>query len=314
MTQLRNHSHRQPAFYEWWYIHCACPDGTRLNIVIHETDIFGLISEPYISLSLYRPGQPAHYLKRPLACGSIGRQGEYLHVADGLVNETVEQLCLNIPFPEQGHFQGQITKLTQPLAIADGILYQDNTHNLSSYWLVPVPHATFNATLTLDGTVYPLSGMAYHDHQWGNVPLQAFVSDWVWAHLSNEQTSLVFFHLLTQEGGWISRVGLTERNGRYTSTDLQTDYATQLMATNQPDQFDSSPTIQLFNNLISITFPVSPPQLMRQRVGEQHSGFSSSYLRWATTASYQAGQQKETLYGITEYIRIRPERYGQLSP
>lgn len=314
MTHLHNHSHRQTAFYEWWYLHCACADGTSLNLVIHETDIFGLTSEPYISLSLFRPGQAARYLKRPLTCGSIGRQGEYLHVAGGLVHETAEHLCLDIPFPDQGHFQGQINKLAAPLAIADGILYQDSHHDHSSYWLVPVPHATFTAVLTLDNSVIPLSGVAYHDHQWGNVPLQAFVSDWVWAHLSNEQMSLVFFHLLTQAGEWISRVGLVEKNGRYTSTHLQTDYASQLMATSQPHQIDSSPTVQLFNNLVSVTFPISPQQLMRQRVGEQHPGFSSSYIRWTTTASYQAGQQPEALYGITEYIRIRPERYGQLPP
>ncbi|MCA9998881.1 MAG: hypothetical protein KDE56_24125, partial [Anaerolineales bacterium] len=270
--------------------------------------------EPYLSLSLYRPGQPVRYLKRPLACGSISRQGEYLRVAGGLVSETADHLCLNIPFANEGHLQGQINKLSAPLAIADGILYQDRANNLSSYWLVPVPHATFQATLTLDGSVTPLSGVAYHDHQWGNVPLQAFVSDWVWGHLSNAQRSLVFFHLLTQTGAWVSRVGLVEKNGRYTATSLQTDYAHQLMDYSQPDQFDNRPTVQLFNQLISVTFPVSPSQLMRQRVGEQHPGFSSSYLRWATTAHYQAGQQSETLYGITEYIRIRPERYEQLPP
>ncbi|KKS77878.1 MAG: hypothetical protein UV74_C0002G0006 [Candidatus Woesebacteria bacterium GW2011_GWB1_43_14] len=57
MHNLVNGSHFSEAtgYFEWWYFHFASASGFVANIVLHETDIFGLRKSPYVSMSHQLP-------------------------------------------------------------------------------------------------------------------------------------------------------------------------------------------------------------------------------------------------------------------
>jgi hypothetical protein len=176
-----------------------------------------------------------------------------------------------------------------------------------------VPHATFTGILKLDGTVRRLSGTAYQDHQWGTTLIQEFVADWVWGHFSNDQVAVVFFHILTQNGQLIERVAMMNDEGRFVGTAVETNYLDTLFQANHPEEFDSNAGVSFLNQCFRLEFDVSPNNLMRSRINEEHNLSTTSYLRWSAEAKLLAACGVQPLHGISEYIRIRPAMYGSRS-
>lgn len=299
---IGNCSHRPAPYVEWFYFHFACTDGMALNMVLHETGIFGLKTQPYLSLSIHWPQQTL-YRKRAIPSGAIAANTPYLHVGQQLFSEDEQRIIFDIPFDENTHFRGEIYKLAPPLVIEGGKLYHRTNDSRCSYWVVGVPHATFEAVLTLNGQKHVLTGFAYQDHQWGDILFQEWVSDWVWGHFSNAETAVLFFQILTQEGERIERVARQTAEGWITNTCLETNYVAQLQAHAQPEHYAATVTVPIFQE--QIAFDVYPANLMRHRLNEPVEQHCASYLRWAATAHLLACGPS-SLYGITEYIRLRP--------
>jgi hypothetical protein len=312
VVTISNTSHRPLPYFEWFYFHFVTDDGAALNLILHETNIFGLKLKPYISLSVSLPGQEPCYLRRDLDGVVIAREPTFLRVGEGLISESDRAVCFDVPFPGRGYFRGEITKLAPPLMIKDGILYEDPRTGGSSHWIVQIPHSTFTGILQLDGLTRRLRGTAYQDHQWGTILIQEFVSNWVWGHFSNEQVAVVFFQILAQNGQLIERVAMVNDEGRYTGTAVETSYLDTLFQTDRPAKFDDSVGVNFLNQCMQLDFGVSPTGLMRSRIGEEQGHHSASYLRWSATGTIQGGCGSQPLHGISEYIRIRPAMYGSL--
>ena len=291
-------------------MHFVTADGVALNMVLHETDIFGLRQKPYLSMSVLFPGQEPQYLRCDLEPGAIGRKGPYLRVGEGMITEGAWAMCFDIPFPGRGYFRGEINKLAPPLVIQDGILYEEPETDRASHWVIQVPHATFTGILELDGVTHRLRGTAYQDHQWGTVLIQDFVSDWVWGHFSNDQVAVVFFLILTQRGRLVERVALLNGEGRYMGTAMKSGYLSTLFQANRLEEFDANVDVSFLSNFLQLEFEVSPTNLMRSRINEELNQNMASYVRWSAAASLQAGCGSRPLHGISEYIRIRPIIYG----
>jgi len=311
MNSIHNASHRQSDYFEWWYIHIATPDGMTLNVVIHETDIFGLSATPYLSMTVMLPNQPPLYLKRPLTGIAIGRSGAGLQVGT-LVQETVAALWLDIPFPEQSHLRARLLKRKRPFAPNDGILYADK-HGRRSHWLVNIPWADVTGVLMINGREYPLAGWGYQDHQWGALPIQEFASAWVWGQMSDGETAVVFFQLLTQWGEWIERVGVWVEgegveNGRWAGARLETDYLQLMMAQERPEAVGASMRVGIPALHSQLTFALNPAQLMRNRSGERVGNNEASYARWGVQGAYVDGRGERWLFGIAEMLHITPAR------
>ncbi len=319
MRDTINGSHRPLPYFEWWYFHFVTDNGIALNMVLHETDIFGLQQKPYISLSVCFPNKDPQYFRHDLSYPIIERGNPYLGAIDGIFRENAETICFNISFPGRCHFRGEIAKLSPPLILSEGILYQETGTGRSSHWLVQVPHASFRGILELDGVVHRLQGMAYQDHQWGDILIQEFVSDWVWGHFSDEEMAMVFFHILTQKGRLIERVALLTTEGRYEGTALTTTHLDTLFQARHPELYAGQASVSFFHKQCQVTFDISPACIMRKRLGEVHDGKLAGYLRWSAQASLYLGSGSDAgcagspLHGISEYIRIRPAMYGKLS-
>ena len=301
-----NSSHRPEPYFEWFYFHFVTDDGAAINLVLHETDIFGLKLEPYLSLSFLEPGQKPRYLRPGLYDGAIARERPYLEVGEGLITESLSNICLDIDFPTQGMFRAEISKLAPPLVIEDGILYEEPRTGRLSHWIVQVPHATFTGILQLDGVARRLRGVAYQDHQWGTVLIQEFVSDWVWGHFSNDQVVVVFFQILTQTGKQIERVAMLNDEGRFTGTTVKTDHLGTLYQADRLEALWTKASVSFLNQCFQLELHISPENLMRSHLDEEHGDNMASYLRWMAEGDLLAGNIHEPLYGVIEYLRLRP--------
>lgn len=312
MNDWHNASHRPLPYFEWHYFHFVTKEGVTINMVLHETDILGQKSAPYLSMSILLPGKSPFYLRRNLPMNTIARDQEYLLVIDPIIIEDRDGITFEIHFPGRGHFQGKITKLAPPLAFQDSILYRDIVTGQGSHWVVQVPHGAFTGLLQLGSNVYHLRGMAYQDHQWGSTLLQESIADWVWGHFSNEHMAILFFQILTRHGQKIERVALQMAEGRFMGTVLETNFLPMLFTQSKPDILAESIALSFFGESLHLDFDLSPNKLMRKRLSENHGQREISYLRWAGRGVYQGPCDRGPLYGISEYIRVRPVAYAEL--
>ena len=71
-------------------------------------------------------------------------------------------------------------------------------------WLAAVPDGDINVKLYIDGKETQLKGDGYHDHNWGNTPLQRLFDGWVWFRGKTENHTLIASELYTSDerGGY----------------------------------------------------------------------------------------------------------------
>ena len=71
-------------------------------------------------------------------------------------------------------------------------------------WLAAVPDGDINLKLYIDGKETQLKGDGYHDHNWGNTPLQRLFDGWVWFRGKTENHTVIASELYTSDerGGY----------------------------------------------------------------------------------------------------------------
>ena len=304
MNDLHNGSHRLPGYFEWWYFHFVTAEGAALNLVLHETDIFGLLQEPYISMTVHLPGQAPQYYRQSLASKDIGHGGHYLRVGERMITEDDKRLCLDMPFAGDIRFTAEVTKLAPPLVLNEGLLHEERGTGRKSYWVVPVPHATFTGILQLNGERHRLEGMAYQDHQWGTLCLQEFVSDWVWGHFSNDEAAMFFFQIMTQSGRRVERFAFLEHGRQTFGGLLEEDLVAQIADTT--DAKAGQRKLCFDQGGLCFDASLGPAGLMRYRQETIQKDQLATYHRWSASARLSGKTEFTALQGIAEHLQIRP--------
>jgi len=309
MERIINGSHRNrnEGYYEWWYFHLLTDDGITANIVLHETDIFGHSKNPYISMSVCLPDNSHQYHRMKIANGSIAKNTLYLQIDDGSIVETEKSTDLSLSFPSGVILKGSILKLFQPLSIENGVLYEDKGKGKSSFWVIQIPYGILKGALTIDGKSYKVEAVVYQDHQWGNVPIQDFVSDWVWGNFGNQSCTVTFFEILTQEGVRVSRFARATKKGiDFSSGRNKVYYLDTLIKSDKPYIFEDDINVEFSLNG-KIKFAIKPANLLRSRIDEDYREFRATYLRWTSIANHTLNELSCDMRGITEYFRIRKQ-------
>lgn len=308
MEAFMNGSHwiETPDYFEWWYFHFITDHGFTANLILHETDIFGLSKEPYVSMGVQLLGTQSKYYRKTLGQISINRNSIYLSTSDQLLLETEKEITISLNFPSGETFKAKIEKISQPLILNDGIIYENTSNKRQNLWVVNVPLGKFEGSFKADGVKHILRGSVYHDHQWGNILIQDFVSDWVWGHFGDQEESITYFLIQTQNGSQVQRFIKINHSqvGGFTEGG-NASYITELSNQKKPEVYESEPIV-IFPDGTKLSVGITKSNLMRSRINERYEGFSASYLRWVATVSYQ-DEKLHRLPGITEYMRIRKE-------
>lgn len=306
-----SHWSETPGYFEWWYFHFITNHGFAANLILHETDIFGLTKKPYASMGIQLLGTRSKYFKRILGQNSINRSSLYLSVSDQSFLETEKEFIVALTFSSGEIFRANIEKISQPLVLNDGILYENALTKQQNLWVVNMALGRFEGSFETDGVKHILQGSAYHDHQWGNVPIQDFVSDWVWGHFGNQEECLTYFVIKTQNGTRVQRFIKVDHSQikRFTKGG-SASYIDTLTSQERPETYEDKPSV-VFPDNTSLSVKIAKAGLMRSRTDERYLDFYASYLRWTATGSYQ-DEKLHKLPGMTEYLRIR-KRVG-LSP
>ena len=305
---ITNQSHKitQKGYFEWWYFHFTSTQLGAINMVLHETDIFGLNHVPYISVSLMLNSGINRYFSRNLNSSEIIRQddGIYLRVENGIFDEGKQNLNFRVNI-DNLRFSGHIRKLVSPGVIKNGILFKDDNSNQKNYWIVQIPYGKFNAKLELDDISYSLDGFAYHDHNWGTAPIQNHFKEWIWGNFGDSQGTVTCYRIKTRNDDIIDRVVLISKQKVLTATRLDTSLLNELSLLQDPEKVNLN-TVVIFPEFErKLTMQVNQKNLMRKRLSESHADFNATYCRWFATGELNVTIENRALSGLTEYLCIK---------
>jgi hypothetical protein len=188
-----DHYQPEPNFFEWWYFDVAFEDGSYLVAILHSSSYNAVGHKPTFDLRYYPPGgggvivtrrfDRAAYHAAPDRCWVKIDECLAIDLGDrywlGLCHELLE---VELTFwPELPGWKA-----------GTGHLFADSISGHHFDWVVPLPRARVEGTLTVAGQRRNVVGLGYHDHNWGNLYLPAAFSRWTWGRVLAGDWTLVF--------------------------------------------------------------------------------------------------------------------------
>jgi hypothetical protein len=274
-------------YFEWDYFHFLGLDGTRINLVVHKTDIFGLVKTPYMTIIVKNPENDLYREKS-------------LPSYNWVIKPEFKNGNFRFNFNNKCKFFGNIFDLELNDELRNIDLF--TTGKSSSNWSVMEPFGKFDGYLEIEGSKKEYSGHIYHDKQWGNLPIQHWVRDWIWGNYVTHNKFWIFFIIQTQNGQLISH-GMTNIEKLVVDNNFHSSNFEELVNISNPESVSFSTRITKNENSMGLRINLNPRDLMRARINENYTEFSASYFRWAADGLLEP--QNGAMIGITEYLRIR---------
>ncbi|MCX7029791.1 MAG: hydroxyneurosporene dehydrogenase [Spirochaetes bacterium] len=161
--------------YEWWYFDFSLDDGSTLVIV-------------YLTKDFTRPQAPLSPVVTFSFDGPDGTTVSRAVTAEASDFSAAKDRCdVRIgACTAAGDLRGYTVHYEDADVSADLRLagtvpaWRPGTGHAFFAWLPSVPKGTVEGTLSIGGATPIVTGVGYHDHNWGNAPLLDLVHDWYW--------------------------------------------------------------------------------------------------------------------------------------
>ncbi len=192
-------AHRLPGtkFFEWWYFDAHFDNGYHLVVALH-TALFNIISRPaVIAIHLYGPGDwrkvEVAAFKPSEVSSAVGQCD--VRLGPSRVWDAGDHYGVYI---EQGSIRASLEyhREVEGLQIGTGIMFEDPASKQSFHWIIPLPRAGVSGWLWVDNERMAVSGIGYHDHNWGNLDLCQVLRNWTWGRVVADGYTMVFGDLV----------------------------------------------------------------------------------------------------------------------
>jgi hypothetical protein len=192
-----------PGSYEWWYFDAHLDDGSSLVITFYTKWLLKPKGPeaPMVTVNLDRPGQPSRQLAihatpeqfsaskercdvRVKGCYFRGDLHTYqIKVVDDSVTIEAELI-------------GQVPSWRP----ATGVSYFGAHDEHQFAWMPAVPQGKVTVTLTENsGTPQTLTGIGYHDHNWGDVAMSKLINHWYWGRAQAGPYSVIASYIYAEK-------------------------------------------------------------------------------------------------------------------
>ena len=189
--------------FEWWYFDGELDDGSV--IVVYFYRVHFIVDRYFIGLNLSSPGKDDYFKLKYFRKEDVFFEKDSCNV---FMNKNhfmgnLKEYTINID-PED--FDGigleiQLKSMVDPYRPQDGIIKAENEYFA---WLAAVPYGLVRGKLILDDVEKPITGNGYHDHNWGNTPLQKLFKGWTWfrGHVQGYTIIAAELNIIQERGGY----------------------------------------------------------------------------------------------------------------
>ena len=93
----------------------------------------------------------------------------------------------------------RLDRLLPPLISDQEIIYQSFDAKEYFSWNIPLPKAKVSGEIQIDHQHIEMAGIAYHDHNWGNLNFGKYLRGWNWARALFEDYTFLFGDIVPKE-------------------------------------------------------------------------------------------------------------------
>ena len=307
--------------FEWWYFDARLEDGSALVITFRTKPYMSpqLPLQPMLTINFDRPDgtqveRELHFSPEEFSASTdhcevrmasnvfAGDLHTYrIHVEDEEITAEVTLRGTVPPWrPETGHIYFSTGETDKGQLFA---------------WLPSVPDGTVEATVTHNGTTETIRGVGYHDHNWGDVPLNQIFHHWWWGRAKIGPYAVISAFLTAEEAYGSATVPLfmIAKDGQviaddakfitFSTSDANVDEVTGKPVANQQIYDYDDPAAHF-----RLTWNRERTIVQRNFIDDLHgkqleaaraAGFDSSYLRFTGTATLERLEEDEIVEAHT---------------
>jgi hypothetical protein len=170
--------------YEWWYFDAHLDDGAKL-VVVFFTKLFTNIDKPLaplVRIDLDLPdgtsyNKIGHFKPDEF---SAGKQRCDVRIGTNTFGGDLHTYTITAKV-EDIEVEVSLTGEVPAWRPQTGHMYFGANDEHEFNWLPAVPHGKVEATYRVATKTYTASGTGYHDHNWGNAPMNSLINHWYWA-------------------------------------------------------------------------------------------------------------------------------------
>jgi len=189
--------------FEWWYFDAKLDNGALFVCYFYKVHF--LIDQYFIGMNYKSADTGEIFLMKYFDKEDVSFLEDSCNVRMGdnyfIGNLKSYKISLS---PED--FDGfginiNLTSKLNPYRPQDGIIRAENDYFA---WLASVPDGNANVKLNINGKETEINGSGYHDHNWGNTPLQKLFDGWIWFRGKTDKHTVIAAELFTsdQRGGY----------------------------------------------------------------------------------------------------------------
>ncbi len=192
-----------PGSYEWWYFDSHLDDGSSLVITFYTKWLLNPKSPeaPMVQVDLDRPGQPKRQLfvhATPAEFRASTTQCD-VRIKDCTFRGDLHTYRIQVVgegLTVDAELVGQVPSWRQ----ATGVTYFGAHDEHTFAWLPSVPQGRVTATITVPGAApETLTGIGYHDHNWGDVAMSKLLNHWYWGRAQAGPYSVIAAYLYAEK-------------------------------------------------------------------------------------------------------------------
>lgn len=174
--------------YEWWYFDTHLDDGSSLVVVFYTKPFIEGVGKglaPFVSVELDRPGGLHRQWEAKADVAGFHAATDGCDVTIG--PNTFRNVEWGEPLKYRIHVEEgpllldiDLTGQVPPWRPGTGYMYFGDQDEHFFAWLPSVPQGSVVVDLVLDGVQETLTGVGYHDHNWGDVAMTKLINHWYW--------------------------------------------------------------------------------------------------------------------------------------
>ncbi len=187
--------------WEWWYFDFTFENGYKAAATLHYHNMMMLPHVPTMQLFIYPPDGPPKvklWAVRPGQENFAAKERCLIRMGDLIAEDTGEEYRLKMDMNDAG-IDVTIKNVIRGWKPGTGVLWSDQERGKETGWIVPVPKGSVQGTLKVDGETIDVRGLAYHDHNWGNCPMEDPFWGWYWGRLFDPNYTLIYGWVVPKE-------------------------------------------------------------------------------------------------------------------
>lgn len=223
-----------PGTWEWWYVDCELEDGNQITLVFKNADIFSPIGlAPLVEIDFALTDGTVSFNNFPSRPGALRQSRETCDVHIGNSHITGDLKSYRIHAEGYSDKDGlmvvdlELESTCESWRPGTGQFVGDASQNVEGdppnfNWFCAVPGCKVKARYQFAGKTYESEGTGYHDHNWGNIPMQAVVEQWYWGHGNIGPYTVVGYPIQQRKdlGGAWTNVLMVAKDGKVVADDV----------------------------------------------------------------------------------------------